>query len=328
MKSVHRLRAMLRFACATGAIACAANACAQAYPAKPIRVIVAFAPGGGTDILARAIGLKLNEAWGQPVVIENRAGAGGNIGTELVAKAPPDGYTLLATSSGPFVIAPSLHGKLPYDPLNDFAPITLSVTYPYLLVAHPSVPAKTIKELIALARSKPGALNCASGGIGTPPHLATELFNMMAGVKLTHIAYKGTGAALIDVLGGHVDLIFGNLPSQLPHIRSGKLRPMGISTAQRSALLPHVPTISEAGVAGFEASAWFGWLAPAATPRETVTKLQSEMSKIVHSAEMKSRLVNEGADPVGNTPAQFADYMKVDSAKWARVIKSANIEPE
>jgi tripartite-type tricarboxylate transporter receptor subunit TctC len=309
-------------------LAIAGAAGAQTYPAKPIRVIVAFAPGGGTDILSRAIGQKLTEAWGQPVIVDNRPGAGGNIGTELVAKAPPDGYTLLATSSGPFVIAPSLHGRRPYDPVADFAPITLSVTYPYLLVAHPSVPARTIRELIALARSKPGALTCASGGIGTPPHLATELFNMMARVKLTHIAYKGTGAALIDVLGGHVDLIFGNLPSQLPYIRSGKLRAMGISTPRRSALLAQVPTISEAGVPGFEASAWFGWFAPAATPRETITKLQGEMSKIVHGTDMKSRLVNEGAEPVGNTPAQFAEYMKADSAKWARVIKSANIRPE
>lgn len=301
---------------------------AQNYPIKPIRVIVAFAPGGGTDILARATAQKLTEAWGQPVVVENRPGASGNIGTEAVARSQPDGHTLLATSSGPFVISPSLYPKLPYDPAKDFAPVTLAVSYSYLLVAHPSVPARTIKELIALARARPGRLNCASGGLATPPHLATELFKMMSRTDITHIPYKGTGAALVDVLGGHVDLLFGNLPSQLPHVRNGRLRPLGISTVQRSELLPDVPTISESGVKGFEATSWFGWFAPAGTPPAVIAKLHGEIARIVQSPDMKSRLVNDGAEPVVNTPEQFVEYMRADSAKWATVIKAASVKAE
>jgi tripartite-type tricarboxylate transporter receptor subunit TctC len=298
---------------------------AQTYPAKTIRVVVAFAPGGGTDILARAIAQRLTETWGQPVVVDNRPGASGNIGTEIVARAAPDGYTLLATSSGPFVISPSVFAKLPYDTVTDFAPVTLGVTYAYLLVAHPSVPARTVKELVALARSRPGRLTCGSGGVATPPHLITELFNLMAGVKIMHIPYKGTGAALIDVLGGHVDLLFGNLPSQLPHVRSGKLRAIGISTASRSDLLPAVPTIGEAGVPGFEANAWMGWFAPAGTPREIVAKLQGQIAAIMREPEMKQRLVSEGAEPAGGTPEQFAEFLKTDRAKWSKVIQAARI---
>jgi tripartite-type tricarboxylate transporter receptor subunit TctC len=301
---------------------------AQTYPAKTIRVVVAFAPGGGTDILARAIAQKFTEAWGHSVVVDNRPGGNGNIGTELVARAAPDGYTLLATSSGPFVISPSLFPKLPYDAVRDFAPVTLGVTYAYLLVSHPSVPARTVRELVALARARPGRLTCGSGGIATPPHLITELFNLMAGVQIMHVPYKGTGAALIDVLGGHVDLLFGNLPSQLPHVRSGKLRPIGISTSRRSALLPAVPTIDEAGVPGFEANAWMGWFAPAGTPREIIQKLQGQIAAIMREADMKQRLVGEGAEPEGGTPEQFAEFIKADRAKWAKVIQGARIRPE
>ena len=292
---------------------CAASA--QNYPLKPIRVVVAFAPGGGTDILARVTAQKLTQAWGQSVVVENRPGANGNIGTDAVARAQPDGYTLLATSSGPFVIAPSLYPKLPYDPAKDFAPITLAVSYAYLLVAHPSVPARTIKDLVALAKTRPGRLTCGSGGLATPPHLATELFKMMTNTDITHIPFKGTGAALTDVLGGHVDLLFGNLPSQLPHVRNGRLRPLGISTERRSQLLPDVPTISESGVRGFEAISWFGWFAPAGTSPAILNQLHGEIARIVHSADMKSRLTNEGADPVVSTPGQFLAYMNADSAK-------------
>ena len=328
MDAISCLRRGVFHVCAAALLTVPPHAAAQSYPAKPIRAVVAFAPGGGTDILARAIGQKLSEAWGQSVLIDNRPGAGGNIGTELVARSAPDGYTLLATSSGPFVIAPSLYPKLPYDAVKDFAPITLAVSYSYLLVAHPSVPARTIKELITLARTRPGKLNVGSGGIATPPHLAAELFNMMAKVDIAHIGYKGTGAALIDILGGHVDLLFGNLPSQLPHVRSGKLRPLGISTAQRSSLLPEVPTIGEAGVPGFEMSAWFGWLAPAGTSRETVLKLQSEIAKAMHAPDMKARLVNEGAEPVGSTPEQFAEHMRTETVKWAGVIRRAKVKPE
>jgi tripartite-type tricarboxylate transporter receptor subunit TctC len=306
----------------------AGHALAQTYPAKPIRVIVAFAPGGGTDILARATAQKLTEAWGQSVVVENRPGAGGNIGTELVARAQPDGHTLLATSSGPFVISQNLYSKLPFDPVKDFAPITLAVNYAYLLVAHNSVPARSIRELIALAKARPGRLTCGSGGLATPPHLATELFKMMSGTDITHIPFKGTGAALTDALGGHVDLLFGNLPSQLPHVRNGRLRALGISSEKRSELLPQVPTISESGVKGFEASSWFGWFAPASTPPPVIGRVHGEIARIMHGADMKPRLLNEGAEPVVNTPEQFVHYMRVDSVKWARVIKDARIKAE
>ncbi|MGZ5177859.1 MAG: Bug family tripartite tricarboxylate transporter substrate binding protein, partial [Burkholderiales bacterium] len=229
-----------------------AHVTAQTYPTKPIRVIVAFAPGGGTDILSRAIGQRLQDAWGQPVVVENRPGASGRIGTELVAKSPPDGHTIIGTSSGPFVISPTLTPKLGYDVARDFAPITLAVTYPYLLVVHPSVPARSVKELIALARAHPGKLNVAAGGYATPTHLTSELFKLMANVDLVHVGYNGTGAANIGVLTGDCALLFANVPSQIPHVRSGRLRALGITTAKRSTLLPELPTIVEQGVTGFE----------------------------------------------------------------------------
>lgn len=319
---------MMKSALVLTAIVICGGANAQTYPSKPIRVVVAFAPGGGTDILARATAQKLTEAWGQSVVVENRPGASGNIGTELVARSQPDGHTLLATSSGPFVISQSLYGKLPFDPAKDFAPITLAVSYAYLLVAHNAVPARGIKELIALAKARPGRLTCGSGGLATPPHLATELFKMMSGTDIVHVPFKGTGAALTDALGGHIDLLFGNLPSQLPHVRNGRLRALGISTERRSELLPQVPTISESGVKGFEASSWFGWFAPANTPSAVIDKLHTEIARIMNGLDMKQRLLNEGADPVVNTPRQFVDYMQVDSAKWAKVIKAARIKVE
>ncbi len=312
------------------ALTCAAagHAAAQSYPSKPIRVIVAFAPGGGTDILSRVIGQKLQELWGQSVVIENRAGASGRIGTELVARSAPDGYTLIGTSSGPFVISPTLTRKLTYDVARDFAPITMAVTYPYLLTAHPSVPAKTAADIVALAKSQPGRLNFAAGGYATPTHLSAELFKWMAKVDMLVIGYNGTGAAHIGVLTGDCALLFGNVIAQTPHLRSGKLRAIGITTPRRSVLLPDVPTIAESGVPGFEVDSWFGWLAPAGTPADIIEKLNKEIVRIVHGADMKSRLLSEGADPVGGTPAEFVAHMKSETAKWARVVKAANIQPQ
>jgi tripartite-type tricarboxylate transporter receptor subunit TctC len=315
-------------ACGLCAALAAHPVAAQPYPSKTIRVIVAFAPGGGTDILSRATGQKLQELWGQPVVIENRPGASGRIGTELVARAAPDGYTLLGTSSGPFVISPSLTKKLTYDAVRDFAPITLAVTYPYVLVAHPSIPARTAGELIALAKAHPGRLNFAAGGYATPTHLSAELFKLMANVNALVIGYNGTGAANIGVLTGDCALLIGNVPSQMPHLRSGRLRAIGITTARRSGLLPDIPTISESGLPGFEVDSWFGWLAPAGTPSDIVDKLNQEIVRIVHSPEMKARLVSEGADPIGSTPANFVRHMKSETAKWAKVIKAADIKPQ
>lgn len=300
----------------------------QTYPAKTIRVIVAFAPGGGTDLLSRVIGQKLQESWGQSVVIENRPGASGRIGTELVARASPDGYTLLGTSSGPFVISPLLTRKQTYDVYKDFTPITLAVTYSYLLVAHPSVPAKTAAQIIALAKSHPGKLNFAAGGYATPTHLSAELFKMMAGINVLSVGYNGVGAAHIGVLTGDCALLFGNLVSQMPHLRSGRLRAIGITAGSRSSLLPDVPTISESGVPDFQVDSWFGWLAPAGMSTDILDKLHKEIVRIVHSAEMKPRLLSEGAEPVGNTPAEFVRHMKSETAKWARVIKAANIQSQ
>ena len=318
----------IRAMCLLAALACAGTAAAQTYPSKTIRVIVAFAPGGGTDLLSRVIGQVLQDTWGQPVIIENRPGASGRIGTDLVARAAPDGHTLLGTSSGPFVISPSLTKKLPFDVVKDFAPITLAVTYPYILVAHPSVPAKTVKQLVALARAKPGRLTFAAGGYATPTHLTAELFKLMANVDVPSVGYNGTGAALIGVLTGDCDLLFGNVPSQMPHLRSGRLRAFGITAAQRSSLFPELPTIAEGGVPGFVVDSWFGWFAPAGTPPDIVGKLNKEIVRIVHSPELKPRLVAEGAEPVGNSPAQFVEYMKAETAKWAKVIKAANITQE
>jgi tripartite-type tricarboxylate transporter receptor subunit TctC len=313
--------------CALGALA-AGEAVAQAYPSKSIRVIVAFAPGGGTDILSRVIGQKLQELWGQTVFVENRPGASGRIGTELVARSNPDGYTLIGTSPGPFVITPSLTTKPTYSVAKDFAPITMVAAYPQLLVSHPSVPVKTVKDVIALAKARPGKLIFAAGGYATPSHLSAELFKMMARIDALTVGYNGTGAAHIGIITGDCDLTVANLPSQIPHVRSGKLRAIAITSERRSNLMPEIPTIAESGVPGFESSSWFALLAPAGTPPEIVDKLNREIVRIVRSADMKTWLVREGADPVGNTPAEFIKYMAVETEKWARVIKAANIQSQ
>jgi tripartite-type tricarboxylate transporter receptor subunit TctC len=301
---------------------------AQNFPTRPIRVIVAFAPGGGTDILSRFIGQSLTDAWGQSVVIENRPGASGRIGTELVARAAPDGYTQLGTSSGPFVISPTLVKKLGYDPFRDFAPVTLAVTYHYILTTHPSVPARTAKDLIALAKARPGKLNFAAGGYATPTHLVAEMFKLMGQVNILSVGYNGTGAAHIGVLTGDCDMQFGNIPTQMPHLRSKRLRAIGITSAQRSQLLPDLPTIDESGIPGFVVSSWFGWFTPANTAPDIIGKMHKEIVRIVHSAEMKPRLIAEGAEPVGSTPAQFVEHMKSETVKWAKVIRDANIRGE
>lgn len=315
-------------ACCAPAVLAAGLAAAQAYPTKTIRVVVAFAPGGGTDLLSRVVGQKLQEAWGQPVVVENRPGASGRIGTELVARSNPDGYTLVGTSPGPFVISPSLTTKPTYSVAKDFAPITMVARYPQLLVAHPSVPVKTVKDVIALARARPGKLIFAAGGYATPSHLAAELFKMMAKIDALTVGYNGTGAAHIGIITGDCDLTVANLPSQIPHVRSGKLRAIGLTAERRSSLMPEIPTIAEAGVPGFESSSWFAFLAPAGTSPEIVDKLNREIVRIVHSAEMKGWLAREGADPVGNTPAEFVKHMAAETDKWARVIKAAHIQSQ
>jgi len=316
-----RLSAAVLGACTTAALLAFPNASlAQTYPNKPVRFIVPFAAGGSTDIIARAVGTRVSELIGQPVVVENRPGGGTVIGTETVARSSPDGYTLLVVPA-PFTINPSLLPKLPYDSLNDFTPITLINTTPLVVVVNPSVPARSVKELIALAKSKPGTLNYGSSGTGGSNHLAGELFQVMAGVKMVHIPYKGNAPALTDLVGGHVDLVFNGLTSAYPLIKSGRIRALAVTSARRSAVLPEMPTLDEAGLKGFEAVAWNGLAGPAKTPAEVVDRLSDAVRKVVGNPEIRERLKAEGSDPVGSTPAEFAKFLRDEITKWAKVIK-------
>ncbi len=313
----------LALALLVGVMAFAADA--QTYPTKAVRLVVPFAAGGSTDIIGRTLAQKLNELWGQPVIVDNRAGGSTVIGTEIVAKAPPDGHTLLITPA-PFTIVPSLATKLPYDPHKDFEPVTLINTTPLVIVVHPGVPAKSIKDLIALAKAKPGALNFGSSGTGGSNHLAGELFNAMAGVKMVHVPYKGNAPALTDLVGGHVDLVFNGLTSALPLIKSGKLRPLGMTSLKRAGALPDVPTVDEQGLTGFQAVAWNGLNAPGRTPKDIVAKLNADVLKVIRSPELMDKLRAEGSDPVGSSIEQYAAFLREEIVKWAKVIKLANIK--
>jgi tripartite-type tricarboxylate transporter receptor subunit TctC len=295
---------------------------AQQYPTKPIRLVVPFTPGGTTDILARTVAQKLTESWGQQVVIDNRPGAGGNIGTEIVAKAPPDGYTLLMGTISTHAINASLYKKLAFDPVRDFAPITRVGTLPNILVVHPSLPVKSVKDLIALAKSQPGGLNFASSGSGTSLHLSGELFKMMAGIDMVHIPYKGSTPALTDLLGGQVKVMFDNMPSALPHVKSGKLRALAVTTAKRSPALPDLPTVAESGLAGFDVSSWFAMFAPANTPKDVITKLNGEIVKILNSGEVKEKLAQLGVDAAPTSPEDLAAFAKAETEKWGKVVKA------
>ena len=307
--------------------ACAGAAAAQGYPNKPVRLIVPFVAGGGTDLTARIIAQRLNEALAQPVVVDNRPGAGGVIGADLVAKALPDGYTLLMGTPGSLTINPSLQPKMPYR-LQDFAPIALATISPFVMVVHPSVPASSVKELVALAKARPGALNYGSAGNGSVAHLSAEQFKSLAGVQLTHVPYKGSAQSVTDLLGGQLQVMFENQPVVLPHIRSGKLRALGVGTAKRSALLPDVPTVAEAGVPGYEASTAFGVLAPARTPREVIARLNRDIVAVLRAPDVRERLAAQGLDAVGSTPAEYAEHLKNELAQYARVIKAAGIRAD
>ena len=300
---------------------------AQTYPTKAVRLVVPFLAGGSTDIVGRTVAQKLSEMWGQQAFVDNRPGGGTTIGTEMVAKAAPDGYTLLVTPA-PFTINPSLLTKLPYDALTDFAPITLINTTPLVMVVNPGVPAKNVKELIALAKAKPSKLNFGSSGTGGSNHLAGELFDAMAGVKMVHIPYKGNAGALTDIVGGHLDVVYNGITSAVALIRGGKLRALAVTSLQRSAALPDVPTLNESGLKGFEAVAWNGLSAPAKTPRDVIMKINADVIKIVNSPELKERLKADGSDPVGNSPEQYAAFLRNEIAKWAKVIKFAGVKPE
>lgn len=299
-------------------------ALAQIYPAKAVRVIVPFAPGGNTDITARAIAERLIPVFKQQVIVDNRAGAMTNIGSEAVAKAPPDGYTILmggATNA----INMSFQAKLPYDTVRDFEPIILCVKGANVLSVHPSLPAKNVKELIALAKAQPGKLNFASSGLGSSNHMAGELLKMMAGVNIAHIPYKGNTPALTDTVGGHVHMIFSGVPSLLPHIESGRLRAIAIGSLKRFSAIPNVPTFDESGVKGYEATTWFGLMAPAKTPKDIVTRWNVEVDKILKSADLSARFVNDGLEPMGGSPEAFAKFIRSEIDKYAKVIKAAGI---
>ena len=302
------------------------SAFGQAYPGKPIHLIVAFPPGGTTDVVARLIGQKLSESWGQPVVVDNRPGASGIIGTEIAAKAQPDGYTLLMGYITTHSINPSLYGNLPYDPVKDFAPVSWIAAAPLLVMVHPSVPVKSVKELIALAKSKPGQLSYASGGNGSPPHLAGELFKTMAGVDIAHVPYKGSAPAMVDVLGGHVPVYFDGIVTTLSQVKAGKLRALGVTSAKRSPSAPEIPTVAESGLPGFEVISWWGMVVQSAVPKEIVSKLSAEIVKIVQMPDVKERLAAQGAIPIGSTPEQFASHIKAETAKWGKVIKECNVK--
>ena len=313
--------------CATAAVlglACGA-AGAQQYPAKAIRVVVGFAPGGGTDLVARIIGAKMNESWGQPVLVDNRAGATGTIGADLVAKAPPDGYTLLMGHANSHGIAPNIFRKLAYDAERDFSMVAYVGYVPNVLVIHPSIPARNVKELIAIAKAQPGALNYASSGVGSTQHLAGELFTLLTGVKIVHVPYKGSGPAVVDLLAGHVSMNFDTMPPVLPHIKSGRMRALALTTPKRSPQLPDVPTMMEVGLKGFDMTNWYGMMAPAKTPRDIVVKLNGEVNRIVRLPDAKAKLEEAGTQLDPMSPEQFASFLKSEIAKYSKLVKAANV---
>jgi tripartite-type tricarboxylate transporter receptor subunit TctC len=306
----------------TAALMLIASACAQAqYPAKPIHLIIPYPPGGPTDIIGRALGQKLGDALGQAVIVENRGGAGASIGADFVAKAAPDGYTLLIGTTGSHTINPAIYSKLPYDPVRDFAPVTLLATYCNVLVVAPDLPVKNVKQLIELAREKPGAITFGSAGNGSSNHLSGELLASMAGVRLQHVPYKGSAPALIDVMAGQTNFMFDILSTSLPQIKAGKVRAIAWSGPARSPLIPEVPTVAESGLPGYEVVGWFGLFAPAGTPRDIVNRLNAETVKILKLPEMKEKLT--GYDPASSTPEQLAAIIKSDIATWAKVVKDS-----
>ena len=314
---------------ALAALWCAsAHAAQSTYPVKPIRVIVGFAPGGGTDIATRTLGAKLAESLGQPIVVDNRPGAGGQIGNALAAAAAPDGYTLLMTANGPHVIAPSLYPSVGYNIFRDYAAISLVNTNPYVLVVHPSVPAASVKEFVAWLKANPGQSNFSSAGNGTPAHLAGELFKSMAGVKMAHVPYKGAAPALGGLIAGEVNVLFSEMLTAAPQLKSGKLRALAVTTAARTPFLPDLPTIAESGLAGYDVSVWYGLLAPAGTPKAIVARLNADAARALATPDLKERFAKMGSTAASSTPEEFDAFIRRDYERWARVIKSAGIKAE
>jgi tripartite-type tricarboxylate transporter receptor subunit TctC len=318
----------LRIVCVVLGALSSLHAAAQSYPAKPIRLMVPFPPGGSTDIVARIVAQKLGTQLGQSLVIENRGGAGGTLGTAVVAKAPADGYTLVVGTTSTHVVAPSVYQKLEYDPVKDFAPISLIAVTPYLLVVNPSVPAKSVQELIALMKAQPGKLNYASAGVGSTTHLAMEMLKSVSNTYALHIPYSGNGPAGTAVIAGQVEILFGSLPAVLPHAKSGRVRALAVGTPKRSPSLPDVPTVAESGYPGFDASLWLAFMAPAGTPAPIIERLQKEIAAAVNSREVSESLDKNGAEPLLSTPAELAAIIKDGVAKYATVVKAAGVKPE
>jgi len=317
----------LRITLAAAALIVNATAVAQ-YPAKPIRLVVPFPAGGPTDIVGRTVAQKLSETLAQPVIVDNRAGAGGVIGTEQVAKAPPDGHTVLLGTIGGLAVAMSLYPNRGYDTLRDFTPVAQAVTVTNILVVHPSLPVNNVRELVALARAKPGTLNYASSGSGTVTHLAGELLKTMARVNIVHIPFKGGAPALTALMSGEVEMNFENSLIVVPHIKAGKVRALAVTGAQRSRLMPELPTIAEGGLPGYNASGWYGFIVPAAVPKEIVARLATEISRILRMPDVIERLSGQGAEPVGDSPAQFAAFIRAEIEKWTRLVKTANMKAD
>jgi len=301
---------------------------ADAYPAKPIRMVVGYPPGGANDLVGRAIATRMSPRLGQQVIVENRAGAAGNIGTELVARAAPDGYTLLLASVASFAMSPALLGKVPFDPINDFAPVTQAVVVTSLLSVHPSLPVRSMKQLVALAKKQPGALNYASPGRGSIAHLASELLWITAGIKMNHVPYKGGAPAVADAIAGHVEVMFSLISTQTPHVRSGRLRALAVTSAKRSAALPDVPTLAESGYPGFEASGWLGLVFPARTPPPVVNRIHQEAVAVLKLRETQAQLEDLGLDPETSSPAAFHALIKSDYARWDKVVRAAGLRQQ
>jgi len=310
------------------AISFGAPLAAQTYPQKPIKIVVPYPAGGTSDILARAIGVKLTESLGQPVIVDNKPGANGNVGADIVAKSPPDGYTLLLADIGALAISPSVYPALPFDPTKDFAPVTMVAYSPHILVVHPSIPAASVKDVIALAKSKPGKLNFAISGVGGAPHLAGVEFALRTGIDWAYIPYKGGSQAIADVAGGQADVTMNGMLATYPLVQGGKLKLIAVSSGKRMSAIPDVPTIAESGVPGFETGSWQGVIAPAGTPSEIVAKLNAEIIKIVSTPEMRDRLAQQGADVRTNTPAEFGTFIGNEKARWAKVVKDAKVKIE
>jgi tripartite-type tricarboxylate transporter receptor subunit TctC len=325
MKAKHKMKTLFATIAALAVAVVPMTSAAQAYPTKPIRLVVAFPAGGSTDIIARLVAQRLGERLGQQVIVDNRGGAGGTIGTEIAARAAPDGHTLTMGTTSTHVIAPAAYAKVSYDPVKDFSPITLVASTPYLLVLHPGVKANNLKEFVALAKSQPGKMNFASAGTGSTTQLAMEMLKIAAGIDIVHVPYGGNGPAGTATLGGQVQALFGSMPAVLPHAQAGRLRPIAVGTATRSPALPNVPTVAESGYPGFEVSLWLGFFAPKGTPQPVLNRLQKELTEIANNAEMKAQFEKNGASSVTNTPAEMNALMKTELEKYSKVVKAAGV---